>query len=94
MALGQKVNVEQVDFSTIKTAGEVLRVFIQVARTVPEQSSVLFDKYAAYVGACNKDFTAEQSRRVAANNISLLSEIYGSRTHSLLCRTYEGLRQH
>ncbi|MBO7509158.1 MAG: hypothetical protein J6T57_02695 [Alphaproteobacteria bacterium] len=89
------MNIDQVDFSNVKTAGEVMDIFIKVARTCPTQSNKLFDRYAEFVQNSNPGFSDVDGRRAAASNIRTFGQIYyGKRTVNLLCKTYEGLRQH
>ena len=88
------VFVDSVNFAEVKTAGEVMGLFIKVAHTYPNQADKLFDKYAAFVKATNPEYTEKHSREVAASNISMMSTYYGAKTSNLLYKAYRGLRQY
>ena len=85
--------VDSFDFSRIKTAGDVMDVFIRVARYYPDQANKLFDKYVDFLQSTHPGFIEQDVRDLAAANISCMSCYYGKRVSGLLCNAYDGLRQ-
>lgn len=80
--------VERFDFSGVKTAGDVMGVFIKVARRYPGQAELLLDKYAGFIQHEHPAFNDIESRNFAKMNLINLSSFYGQRTTSLLQKTY------
>ncbi|MBO4683196.1 MAG: hypothetical protein J5611_01285 [Alphaproteobacteria bacterium] len=94
MAKQSKTFVDRVDFSKKKTAGDVMELFIKVARSYPNQTSALFNKYVAFLKSVNPTWTDEKSREMAKDNIWVMAGHYDEKDSYLLFETYKELRQH
>ena len=94
MAQESNTFVDNVDLSKCSVLGEVMSIFIRVARYFPDQVSALFEKYVAYYDKCN-NCGERQSREAVKWRINFYIRQYawddGTKTVDLLHKVYGNL---
>jgi len=87
MATSKYFDVSRVRFQK-KSAGDVMSLFIKVARSYPKQAGALFDKYVDFLKSTNPEWTDEKSTNIAKSNIETMAGRYGTGVFELLANTY------